>query len=75
MRTNRIRTALQALGGAGTTQDITRLVRARPENVSAQLSGMAQRGSVRRAGTTVVQAKRWDSGLCRVTATVWELTC
>ena len=75
MRANRIRTALQALGGAGTTQDITRLVRARPESVSAQLSGMAQRGQVRRAGMRTVQAKRWEHGRCRVAAIVWELTC
>lgn len=75
MRANRIRTALQALGGTGTTQDITRLVRARPESISAQLAGMAQRGSVRRAGTKVVRVKRWNSGACRVAATVWELTC
>lgn len=75
MRANRIRTALQSLGGAGTTQDIARIVRARPENVSAQIAGMEQRGSVRRAGTTVVRAKRWENGSCRVAATIWELTC
>lgn len=75
MRANRIRTALQALGGAGTTQDITRLVRARPESVSAQLSGMAQRGQVRRINRRMVYAKRWDNGRCLIPATVWELTC
>ncbi len=75
MRTNRIRIALQALGGTGTTQDITRIVRARPEAVSAQLAGMAQRDQVRRAGTKIVQVARWQSGRCRVPATIWELTC
>lgn len=75
MRHNRIRTALQALGGAGTTQDITGVVRARPECVSAQLSGMAQRGQVRRIGRRLVAVKRWDNGRCLVPVTVWELTC
>lgn len=75
MRANRIRTALQALGGAGTTQDITGIVRARPECVSAQLSGMAQRGQVRRVGRRLVAIKRWGNGWRFVLATVWELTC
>ena len=75
MRANRIRTALQALGGVGTTQDITGVVRARPECVSAQLSGMAQRGQVRRIGRRLVAVKRWDNGRRLVPATVWELTC
>lgn len=75
MRANRIRTALQALGGAGTTQDITGIVRARPECVSAQLSGMAQRGQVRRMGRRLVAVKRWDNGRRMVPATIWELTC
>lgn len=75
MRANRIRTALQSLGGAGTTQDIARIVRARPENVSAQLAGMAQRGQVRRAGNRMVAVKRWDNGRRLVPATIWELTC
>ena len=75
MRANRIRTALQALGGVGTTQDITGIVRARPECVSAQLSGMAQRGQVRRAGRRLVAVKRWNNGRRLVPATIWELTC
>jgi len=75
MRHNRIRTALQVLGGSGTTQDITRIVRARPECVSAQLAGMAQRGQVRRMGRRLVAVKRWDNGRRMVPATIWELTC
>lgn len=73
MRSNRVRDALLALGGAGTTQDIARFVRARPENVSAQLSGMAQRGQVRKASERMVRAARWNSGAVRVRATVWTL--
>jgi len=73
MRHNRIRTALQALGGAGTTQDITGIVRARPECVSAQLAGMARRGQVRRDGERLVRAARWNAGSVRVMATVWTL--
>ena len=75
MRRNRVTEALRTLGGAGTTQDITRIVRARPECVSAQLAGMAQRGQVRRAGNRMVAVKRWDNGRRMVSATVWELTC
>lgn len=73
MRYNRIRTALQALGGAGTTQDITRIVRARPECVSAQIAGMARRGQVRRAGERLVRAARWNAGSVRVMVAVWTL--
>lgn len=73
MRANRIRTALQALGGKGTTQDITRLVRARPENISAQLSGMEHRGQVRKDGERVVRVARWNAGSACVRATVWRL--
>lgn len=74
MRPNRIRTALQALGGRGTAQDITRLVQARPENVSAQLAGMADRGQVRRVGWDLVRARRWNDRQITVTASVWALT-
>ena len=74
MRQNRIRTALQALG-SGTTQDITGIVRARPECVSAQLSGMERRGQVRRIGKRLVPISRWGHGIRLVPATVWELTC
>ena len=73
MRTNRIRTALQSLGGRGTTQDITATLRAQPDAVSAQLAGMCQRGDVRKAGETLVMARRWNHGVIRATATVWEL--
>lgn len=73
MRRNRITEALRTLGGAGTTQDITRIVRARPESVSAQLSGMAQRGQVRKAGERLVRAGRWNAGSVRVRAAVWTL--
>lgn len=73
MRRNRITEALQALGGAGTAQDITRIVRGRPECVSAQLSGMAQRGQVRKAGERTVRAARWHGGSVRVRAAVWTL--
>lgn len=73
MRRNRITEALRALGGAGTTQDITRIVRARPECVSAQLAGMARRGQVRRDGERMVRAARWNAGSVRVRATVWTL--
>lgn len=73
MRDNRIRTALQALGGRGTTQDITAALRTQPENVSAQLAGMCQRGDVRKAGERIVKARRWHFGAVRATATVWEL--
>lgn len=74
MRPNRIRTALQVLGGRGTTQDITRLVKAAPENVSAQLAGMANRGQVRRIGWVMVPARRWNHGQVMVPASVWALT-
>lgn len=73
MRRNRVRDALVSLGGSGTTQDITRLVRGRPECVSAQLSGMAQSGQVRKAGERTVRVDRWNSGSVRVRATVWTL--
>lgn len=61
------------LGGAGTTQDITQLVRARPERVSAQLAGMERRGQVRKAGNRLVRVARWGAGSVRVRATVWTL--
>jgi len=73
MRRNRVRDALVQLGGTGTTQDITRLVRGRPECVSAQIAGMAQRGQVRKAGERTVRAARWNTGSVRVRATVWTL--
>lgn len=73
MRSNRITEALRALGGAGTTQDITRLVRSRPECISAQLSGMQRRGQVRKCGTRTVRAARWNGGFVRVQAAVWML--
>lgn len=73
MRANRIRTALQALGGRGTAQDITAALRTQPESVSAQLAGMCQRGDVRKAGETTVAARRWNHGAVRTTATIWEL--
>jgi len=72
MRSNRIRTALVSLGGSGTAQDITRVVRARPECVSAQLAGMAQRGQVNKAGERMVRAARWN-GAVWVRAAVWKL--
>ena len=75
MRTNRVRTALQTLGGTGTTQDITRVTGARPECISSQLSGMERRGQVHRVGTRLVPVSRWGHGTRFVPATVWELTC
>lgn len=75
MRTNRVRTALQTLGGTGTTQDITRVTGARPECISSQLSGMEKRDQVRRAGQRLVPIHRWDGGQQLVPAIVWELTC
>lgn len=73
MRRNRVTEALRTLGGAGTTQDITRIVRARPENVSAQIGGMERRGQVRKVGERLVRAARWNAGSVRVRATVWTL--
>lgn len=73
MRANRIRNALQALGGRGTTQAITAIVRAQPESVSAQLAGMCKRGAVRKAGRAAVMARRWHFGAIKTTATIWEL--
>lgn len=73
MRRNRVTEALRTLGGAGTTQDITRIVRARPECVSAQLAGMARRGQVRKDGERMVRATRWNAGSVQVRATVWTL--
>lgn len=72
MRPNRITTALQAIGPA-TTQEITRHVAGRPECVSAQLSGLANRGLVRRAGERCVEASRWHGGTQKLSVTVWEL--
>lgn len=72
MRRNRITEALRALGGVGTTQDITRVVRGRPECVSAQLSGMERRGQVRKDGERMVRAARWN-GSVRVRVAVWKL--
>lgn len=74
MRPNRIRSALVTLGGRGTTQDITRLVKAAPENVSAQLASMAARNQVRRVGWDLVRVRRWNGGQATVTASVWALT-
>ena len=73
MRTNRIIRALHALGGTGTTQDITAIVRARPECVSAQLAGMARRGAVAKRGSRVVRVRRWCAGAISVRVTVWCL--
>lgn len=73
MRRNRIAAALAQLGGAGTAQDIARIVRARPECVSAQIAGMEQRGQVRKAGERMVRVARWNEGSARVRATIWRL--
>ena len=73
MRRNRVTEALRTLGGAGTTQDITRIVRARPENVSAQLGGMERRGQVRKDGERLVRAARWNSSAAWVRAAIWRL--
>lgn len=73
MRRNRVISALQALGGTGTTQAITRITRARPECISAQLSGMERRGTVRKAGTVMVSAKRWNAAYAKVRASIWRL--
>lgn len=75
-RANRIRHALQALGGSGTTSDITRMTGADPATISAQLAGMVNRGDVCRAGTTTIRVDRGRYGrrAVTVTVTVWKLT-
>lgn len=73
MRENRIRNALQAIGGAGTTGDITRVLGARPCCISAQLAGMAQRGQVERVGSKRTLARRWVRSYSPVIVTVWRL--
>lgn len=73
MRANRIIRALLALGGSGTTQDITAVVRARPECVSAQLAGMELRGAVTRRGERTVHVRRWHAGTVAVRAAVWVI--
>jgi hypothetical protein len=75
MRANRIRTALQALGGSGTAQDITRAIGGRPESVSAQLAGMFRRGQVVRSERVMVEVQRYGGGSIRVPAWKWELPC
>lgn len=70
---DRVIQALQALGGAGTTQDITRIVRARPENVSAHLSELARKGRVTRAGRVTRRVRRWNGGSFQQEVTLWRL--
>lgn len=72
MRRNRVLEALQSLGGEATTQDITRVTNAAPECVSSQLSTLARKGLVERAGMQRVTVKRFG-GAGSVMATVWRI--
>lgn len=69
---NRVAEALKTLGGAGTAQDVQRLIGGSPANVSAQLSELARDGAVLRAGVKSIVVKRWR-GKCRISSTLWRL--
>ena len=73
MPANRIRTALEALGGTGTTWDISQVSGTSPGSVSGQISGMERRGDVCRAGTVVQMRDRGCYGRKPVRVTVWRL--
>lgn len=70
---NRVAEALKKLGGAGTAQDVHRVVGGSPAAVSSFLSALARDGRVQRAGVKSIVVKRWR-GKCRINATLWRLT-
>ena len=74
MRQNRIRTALEAVGGTGTTWDIAQLTGVPPARISAQIAGMERRGDIH-AWRRVRQVRdRGRYGLIPVEVTIWKLT-
>lgn len=70
---NRILPALLALGGSGTVHDIRSLVQVDRRSLNAQLSGMAKRGALKRAGTATVVVRRGRTGTKAIPATIWSL--